>query len=156
MKPALTEEMRRVLHEEPEKPLGVVDPDTNTTYVVLRADLYERIRPLVESDQLSEGQADRFEIAPGIRRSQEAFRRDLPQLLDNRKLRNKWALYHGQQRLGFARTQHELIRECLRRRLKEDEYYVGKIVPTELIEVEEIDPSLFEFETLDEPPVSAS
>ncbi|MCY2987755.1 MAG: hypothetical protein NTY19_07815 [Planctomycetota bacterium] len=156
MKPTLTDEMRRALHEHPDKPLGVVDPDTDTTYVLLRSDLYDRVCTLVQPDQPSEPRAEQWEISPGIRRSQEAFRRDLPKLLDDRKLRDKWVLYHGQQRLAAAATQRELIRECLRHKLKEDEYYVGKVVPTELIEVEEIDPSLFEFEELVEPPLSAS
>jgi hypothetical protein len=84
------------------------------------------------------------------------FRRDLPTLLQDPKRRGLWVLYHGEQQLAFAPTEQELIKECARRGLKDDEYYLGKIVPTELTDIEEIDRSLFEFEEVDEPraPVS--
>jgi hypothetical protein len=81
-----------------------------------------------------------FEIPPGIRRSQEALRRDLPQLLENRKLFRQWVAYHGDERIGIARDKLTLLRECLRRGLADDQYYIGWIHPTELIEEEELDP----------------
>ena len=70
-----------------------------------------------------------FEIPPGIRRSQEAFWRDLPELLKTRKNRGKWVCYRGDERIGIASTQVELIRECLRRGLHDDEYDLDVIEP---------------------------
>lgn len=55
-------------------------------------------------------------IVQMIAKSQEAFRRDLPELLKNRY--GQWVAYHGDERIGFGRTQLELYRECLRRGLK--------------------------------------
>jgi hypothetical protein len=81
-----------------------------------------------------------LQIPPGIRRSQEALRRDLLQLLQNKKLFHQWVAYHGEERIGIARTESELVRECIRRGLAHDEYYVGWIDPCELVEEEELDP----------------
>jgi hypothetical protein len=80
------------------------------------------------------------EIPPGIRRSQEALRRDLPKLLENKRLMHQWVAYHGEERIGTARNATTLIREVNRRGLKDDEYYIGWIDPSELIEEEELDP----------------
>jgi hypothetical protein len=82
-----------------------------------------------------------FEIPPGIRRSQEAFWRDLPQLLAQKKLRGKWVCYHGDERIGIGRYE-DLIRECLRRGLRDEEYDLGVIEPHALPpwEPEEIEP----------------
>lgn len=146
MTPQLTDEMRRALDEQEGKPLHVVDPVTNAPYVLIRAELYDRVRPLVEQVQGSLPEKGQFEIPPGIRRSQEALRRDLPKFLQDNDCRDKWVLYHGGECLRFAGTQKELIQECLRRGLRSNEYYIGRVVPTELEEVEEIDPSFFEFD----------
>jgi hypothetical protein len=137
--------MRQAITEQPGKPLDVVDPASNTSYVLIRADVYERVRDLIERGQVhSPGPG--IEIPPGIRRSQEAFRRDLPTLLLDERLQNTWVAYHGDERIGFARTHTELHRECRKRGFPDDEFYIGRIVPTELCQEEEIDPSLFEFE----------
>jgi hypothetical protein len=78
------------------------------------------------------------EVPPGIRRSQEALRRDLPRLLENRRLRGRWIAYHGDERIGIARDKFILLRECIQRGFAEDEYYIGMIIPSELLEEEEI------------------
>src|SRR5262245_25149151 len=65
------------------------------------------------------------EIPPGIRRSQEALRRDLPNLLADPKVCHHWAAYHGEERIGLARDATTLLRECIRRGLTEDQYYIG-------------------------------
>ncbi len=70
-------------------------------------------------------------IPPGIRRSQEAFRRDLPQLLANKKLEGQWVAYHGDERIGIARSARTLYRECYRRGLKDEEFDVCRIEPEE-------------------------
>jgi hypothetical protein len=128
----LTPEQRRVLTEP--GPARVLDPETNQTYVLVREELYERLRPELEDRPV----APVPEIAPGIQRSQEALRRDLPQLLENRRLRGRWIAYHGNERIGIARDESTLIRECIARGLAADEYYISMIIPCELVEEEEI------------------
>jgi hypothetical protein len=128
----LSPEQRRGL-TGPE-PARMVDPETNQVYVLIRADLYERLRPVLEARST----APLPEIPPGIRRSQEALRRDLPQLLEDRRLRGRWIAYHGDERIGIARDDTTLLRECIRRGLADDQYYIGMITPSELVEEEEI------------------
>jgi hypothetical protein len=70
-----------------------------------------------------------MEIHPEIRRSQEAFRRDLPQLLRDKKLYRRWVAYRGDERIGFAGSEDDLYEECARRGLQEHEYVVRCIVP---------------------------
>jgi hypothetical protein len=62
-----------------------------------------------------------------MRRSQEAFWRDLPQLLELKSKKRPWVAYHGEERVGFARTQTEMYQECFRRGLERGHFYVGKI-----------------------------
>jgi len=66
-------------------------------------------------------------IAPMVAKSQEAFHRDLPELLKNRY--GQWVAYQGNERVGFGRTQLELYRECLRRGLKDEDFVVWGITP---------------------------
>jgi hypothetical protein len=111
-----------------------VDPETNQTYVLIPVDLYERLRPVLEDGPA----APVPEVPAGIRRSREALRRDLPQLLEKRRFRGKWIAYRGDERIGIATDEITLIRECIRRGFADDEYYVGMITPSELVEEEEI------------------
>jgi hypothetical protein len=46
----LSDEQRQALQEQGATPLRVLDAETNTLYVLLRADLYERVKPLFEED----------------------------------------------------------------------------------------------------------
>ncbi|MBI3466586.1 MAG: hypothetical protein HY000_26530 [Planctomycetes bacterium] len=62
-----------------------------------------------------------------IQRSQEAFRRDLPELL--KKRRGQWVAYHGDERIGFGRTETLLYQECFRRGLTDDAFVVRMVVP---------------------------
>ncbi len=128
----LSPEQRQVLAGP--GPARILDPETNQTYVLIPADLYERLRPVLEDRSA----APVAEVPAGIRRSQEALRRDLPQLLENRRLRGQWIAYHGDERVGIARDEITLLRECIRRGFADDEYYIGMITPCELIEEEEI------------------
>jgi 6-phosphogluconolactonase/glucosamine-6-phosphate isomerase/deaminase len=64
-----------------------------------------------------------------IQRSQEAFRRDLPRLLQTKGLYRHWVAYHGDERVGFARSDAELYEQCFRRGLKDHEFVVRCIVP---------------------------
>lgn len=66
-------------------------------------------------------------IAPMVAKSQEAFRRELPELL--RRRHGWWVAYHGDERIGFAQTEIELVEECLRRGLTEDQFIIQGILP---------------------------
>jgi hypothetical protein len=44
----LTEEQRRALGETGDAPPTVVDPETKDTYALLRADVYARLRAIVD------------------------------------------------------------------------------------------------------------
>jgi hypothetical protein len=160
----LTEEQQRVVQEQAGKPVEVLDPVTQRTYVLVESEQYERVRSLLRPlPTLTIPEAPLPEIPPGIRKSQEALRRDLPGLLAQRRLRGQWAAYHGDERIGIARNKTPLLRECQRRGLSDDAYYIGWIDDSELIEEEEIeDPKPEHFEGYDgtyediEPPESPS
>jgi hypothetical protein len=88
---------------------------------------------------LAEG--DAWGVPPGILRSQQAFWRELPALLRDRRNRGRWAAYHGDERIGIAVKKAELIQAMLRRGIPRDDYYVGRIwsqtlPPWEPVEVE--------------------
>jgi hypothetical protein len=70
-----------------------------------------------------------LEVPPGIRRSQEAFRRDLPLLLQEPRLLRRWVAYRGDERIGIALSKRELYQECLKRGLREDDFVVRRILP---------------------------
>lgn len=80
------------------------------------------------------------DIPAGIRSSREALRRDLPALLTKPEMRGRFIAYHRDERLGIAADMDELIRECLRRGLAADDYYIGMIELGELIEEEDLFP----------------
>jgi len=46
----------------------------------------------------------------------------------------KWIASHGAERIGISADPQALLRECFRRGFADDEYYLGCIDPTELIE----------------------
>jgi hypothetical protein len=137
----LTDEQLREL-EGPE-PARAVDPRTNTTYVVLRAELFERLYPLIQAQTATAAPPP---VPPAAQRSRAAFLRDLPKLLSDKRKNRKWVAYHGDECIALGASQRELLGKCLERGLREEECYVGMIVPHEP-ETETVDPSLFEFET---------
>ncbi len=140
----LTEEQRQEL--DGPNPVRVVDPQTKREYVLLQLEFYERLRPFLDKEvapALDSG------VPPGIQRSKAAFLRDLPQLMANKKHDGWWAAYHGEERIGMARTGQQLLQEIQRQRIPRDEYYLGVIRPHEA-EPEEIEPIHFHhFEDLD-------
>jgi hypothetical protein len=71
-----------------------------------------------------------LEIPPMIARSQAAFRRDLPELLKERPW--QWVAYHGEERIGFAKSNTELYQRCLARGLAWDQFVVRSIEPEDL------------------------
>jgi hypothetical protein len=75
-----------------------------------------RLRELLESEPL-----------PMIQKSIDAFRRDLPELL--RTHPGQWVAYHGDERIGFGRTETELYQRCFARGLTRDDFIVGFTEP---------------------------
>jgi hypothetical protein len=51
MPPNLTSEQRRAIEGTGGKPVYLVDADTHTAYVLLRADQYESIKALIEEEE---------------------------------------------------------------------------------------------------------
>lgn len=85
-------------------------------------------------------------VAPGVLKSRQAFLRDLPALLGNPKYDRLCVAYCDDERIGIAASEKDLLRECQKRGLKSDQYFIGVISPHEIDE--EIDPSLFEFDPI--------
>jgi hypothetical protein len=84
----------------------------------------------VQQNKTVEPEEDLFTNTPiGIIRSMQAFMRDLPSLLANPKYDRWCACFHGDKRIGVAKSSAELIRECNRRQLRGDQYYIGIISP---------------------------
>ena len=129
----LSDDQRKELAGTP--PIRAIDPKTKQEYVLVPAELYERVRPLVAEAAVEELLP---EVPPGIQRSKEAFLRDLPDLLVNPKLDRWWAGYHLEQRVGIARTKTELVLEIERRGIRTEEWYVG-IIRDHVPEPEEIE-----------------
>ena len=103
------------------QPVRIVDPLTHDAYVLFRASDYARLegalpRPVEEPPA---------GIEPMVLRSMQAFWRDLPELLKQRRNRGKWAAYHGEERVAITRTDVDAYQECFRRGLKHEEFYVG-------------------------------
>jgi hypothetical protein len=149
----LTDEQRQALRAEHGKPVDVVDPATRQRYVLLLQEQYERVRSLLERGEVPARREWAGIIPPGILRSQEAFWRDLPQMLKDKRNHGKWVCYQGDERIGIARTEAELIRECLRRGLRDDAYDLDVIEPRAIPpwEPEEIEPGGHEVNDGDNP-----
>ena len=64
---------------------------------------------------------------PQMLRSQQAFWRDLPELLKKKRNRGKWVAYHGRSALPSGGRTLRPISECFRRGLESGEFYVGKL-----------------------------
>jgi hypothetical protein len=105
------------------EPVQIIDPLTHEAYVVVRAEVYARLaaslpRPAEGPDP---------EISPLMLRSQQAFWRDLPELLKDKRHQGKWVAYHGEERVAFGRSDIEAYQECFRRGLESGEFYVGRL-----------------------------
>ena len=61
----LTEDQRREVQSATAEPPHFVDPDTNIEYVILPVQTYERIRPLLTDEPLSEADERRLLLDVG-------------------------------------------------------------------------------------------
>jgi hypothetical protein len=145
--PGLTPEQRRIVEQAGDEAVRIDDAETHEAYVLVREEVYRRLGGTVGTQQSAgESRADHpVAMHEGVRHSKEAFRRALPALLAQKSLRGQWAVYRGAEQVGIARTPEVLIRECVRRGLAHDQYYLGCIRPHGG-EPEEVDPSLFEYQ----------
>jgi hypothetical protein len=73
-----------------------------------------------------------------IRLTQEAFFRELPEMLQNPKLRGKWVAYHRGQRVNVGARQRDRIDEVNRLDLTDDDVCTFIIEP-QSPEPEEVD-----------------
>jgi hypothetical protein len=142
----LTAELRQEIEKAGDEPVRIRDPETHATYILLRAEVYDRLRPETRPAHLSG-----TEIPEGIRRSKEAFLHDLPELMARKRLRGRWVLYHLEKRIGIWRNPQRMLRKSVKLGLPEDEIYYGVIAP-HAEEPEEIDRSLFEFDEVESSP----
>jgi hypothetical protein len=106
------------------EPVRIVDPLTQDAYVLVRAEVYERLSGELPPPELPPPNP---KIPPGVLHSEQAFWQDLPELLKHKRNRGKWAAYHGSERVAIGRTDVEAYQECFRRGLKDEEFYVGKL-----------------------------
>ena len=63
MTPRLSEEMRQALTEHPGQPISVVDPTTQTTYVLVRAEVFEQMQALLGDFDIRETYAAQEAVA---------------------------------------------------------------------------------------------
>ena len=130
MRIELTEQQRRVVEEQRGGPVEVLDPSTERAYVLIAREQYEQVRSLLQAGPAPTASAARAgEIPPGMRRSMDAFSRDLARAaLFREATRQMGLLPHGRGRRDRC-ERGRLIRECLRRGLHNDEYYTDVIEP---------------------------
>jgi hypothetical protein len=126
----LTPELQKALDESGGKPPVVVDQRTQQTYVLIRSEVYQRLTG-------SPTPAQPFVIPEGIRLSKAALRRDLPELLANRRTRGKYVCYHKDKRVAVERDYLSVIAEVVRLNIPEDEYIVESVEPSAGSEEEE-------------------
>src|SRR4051794_5610451 len=119
----LTAEQRQVLQAEHGGPVDGLDPPTQRRYGLLAREEHARLRaPPGSTAESGPIPADGQAIAPGILRSQRAYRRDLPELLTRKKWLGQWVCYRGDERVGIAPSKVILMRECLKRGWNDDEF----------------------------------
>jgi hypothetical protein len=70
----LTAEQRQEIEKASDEPVRIEDPETQATYVLLKAEVSERIK-LASQDE----NPTAWQVPEGIRRSEEASLRDLPE-----------------------------------------------------------------------------
>jgi hypothetical protein len=79
-----------------------------------------------------------MKVHPMIQKALDKHRRDLPELMKTHAY--QWAAYHGEQRLGFGRSQRKLYRKYLDRGVSSEELIVFGVEP-ELPDEVELDSS---------------
>jgi hypothetical protein len=122
----LTPEQRQAVGQG--QPVRLVDETTHDTYILVRAEMY----PQSAGDLQPSADEAASQIQPAMLRAQQAFWRDLPKLLKNRRNHGKWVAYHGDERVGLGPDDGELYRTCLLHGLRRGEFYVARIREREI------------------------
>jgi hypothetical protein len=145
----LTEQQRQVVEGQAGRPVEVVDPGSQRSYMLIDREQFEKVRPFLEEGQPSATFTENsVQVSAIMLRSQQAFWRDLPELLKQKRFRKRWVCYHGDERIGVDKNDAELVRLCLKRGLERGQFYLGRIEedPTPPWEPTEMEQSLFEAE----------
>ena len=95
--PELGEAVELAVERSGGQPVRVEDPRNHRIYL-----LVEMLRSRGRTSPNERGRSSELDIPEGILRSQDAFFRDLPELLKDESLRGQWVIYHGEERIGFA------------------------------------------------------
>ena len=93
-----------------------IDQEAGARYQLTDEERAAKIQELMDAEPL-----------PTIQRSIDAFRRDLPDMLKTHG--GKWVAYHGDERLGFAKTQTELYQLGFRQGLTQHDFIVAVVEP---------------------------
>jgi hypothetical protein len=141
---ALTPELRREIETAGGNPVPLEDPATRASYVLLRAEQYDRLKPVARCDKMLTEQ-----VPEGIRGSTEAFLRELSGLLARKRLHGSSVIYHDNVRVGISRRGDKLLRRAHRLGLTSDQFYLGEVEPLSPEQPEEIERSFFEFEEIE-------
>jgi hypothetical protein len=140
----LTPDQCRALARSKDQRLYVVNPNTQTEYVLVPVSEYQAASG--RRDELSnDDDAQLWKVPPKLAESRRAFTAALPGLLMQKRLLGKWVAFHGNQRVGFANSKAALFRRCERLGLSERQFYIGLVMP-QPIEDEEIDRSWYELD----------
>jgi hypothetical protein len=132
------------------QPVDVTDPRTNEAYILIARQHFDQLRSLLTKPPATP-EPHEPGIPEGIKISQEAYRRDLPQLLKQKKLYRQWVAYHRNERIGIAPSKRTLLVECFeRRKLADDEFFVGWVHEYGFLEDEEVEPRPQHYEGADE------
>jgi hypothetical protein len=136
----LTPEQQQALDSANGAPPVVIDSRTQAAYVLIRIEVFEKLKPAAPSD----GTPPYIpEMSEGVRRSKAALRRDLPSLLASRRTLGRYVCYHLDERVAVSRDYLALIRECNRRNLPDGTFIIERIKPgagsEEEIEIESFD-----------------
>ncbi len=68
MTTTLSPEIRKAVEEAGEQPLEIIDPETHERYMLLKAEVFERLRPLLQGGPLSK-EEQRFLLEQAGRRA---------------------------------------------------------------------------------------
>ncbi|HKI33147.1 MAG TPA: hypothetical protein VKA46_14950 [Gemmataceae bacterium] len=120
----LTPEQRQAVEQG--EPVRIVDPATHDALVVVRAEVFERMAGVLRPPEHQPPAS----IDPQLLRSMQAFWRDLPELLKNKRNKGKWAAYRGDEQVVITADDVEAYQECFRRGILREEFYVGRIKPS--------------------------
>ena len=109
----LTPEQLQLIDQACGQPVRVEDPTERRTYHLVEEAAQEARKAPDEAGRSWD------DIPEGILRSQDAFFRDLPELLKDESLRGLWVIYHGDERIGVATKQAAPDRGVLEARPEE-------------------------------------